>query len=117
MNLLADESVDGPIVERLRQDLHQVICIAESSPSLPDDQVLKLANDSGALLLTADKDFGELVYRMGRIHAGVVLARLAGLPPAAKAEMVAQVVRHHATELVGAFSVISPGSVRIRRRP
>jgi hypothetical protein len=44
-----------------------------------------------------------------------VLIRLAGLPPATKAETVAQVLQDRATELPGAFSVISPGAVRIRK--
>jgi len=55
MNLLADESVDRPIVERLRLEGHAIAYIAELSPSHPDDDVLRQANDSGALLVTADK--------------------------------------------------------------
>ncbi len=117
MNLLADESVDRPIVERLRQEGHVVAYVAEFSPGITDDEVLQVANNSGALLLTADKDFGELVYRQGRVHAGVILLRLAGLPSAAKPNIVADVCRDHAPELAGAFTVVSPGMVRIRRGP
>ena len=115
MILLADESVDRPIVERLRQDGHDTTYIAEPAPSISDDQVLQEANNRGALLLTEDKDFGELVYRLGRVYAGVVLIRLAGLPPGAKADIVAKVLQDHAGELQGAFTVISPGAVRIRK--
>ena len=73
------------------------------------------ANRSGALLVTADRDFGELVFRLGRIHAGVVLIRLAGLSPEAKAETVSRVFDTRTDELLSAFSVVSPGRVRIRR--
>ena len=114
MNLLADESVDGPIVEHLRQQGHEVVYVAELSPSMSDDQVLQYANERNALLVTADKDFGELVFRLGKAHRGVVLLRLSGLPTAVKAETVARVFRDHATELAGAFSVVSSGAVRIR---
>ena len=114
MNLFADESVDRPVVERLRQEGHDVAYVAELSPSITDDEVLQQANDQGALLLTADKDFGELVFRQGRIHSGVVLLRLSGLLNATKADLVAEVFRAHAAELTGAFAVISPGAVRIR---
>lgn len=79
MNFLADEGVERQIVDRLRSTGHDVHYTAESSPASSDDELLRLANDRGALLLTADKDFGELVFRMRRIHAGVVLLRLAGL--------------------------------------
>ncbi len=115
MILLADESVDSPIVERLRQDGHDVTYIAELAPSISDEQVLQEANARNAVLLTEDKDFGELVYRLGRVHAGIVLIRLAGLPAAVKADTVAKLLQDHAAELQGAFSVISPGAVRIRK--
>jgi predicted nuclease of predicted toxin-antitoxin system len=115
MMLLADESVDRPIVERLRSDGHDTVYVAELSPRITDDEVLQEANNRNALLLTEDKDFGELVYRLGRAHSGVVLIRLAGLPPLSKADIVAKAFQDHATELPGAFSVISPGAMRIRK--
>ena len=115
MNLVADESVEREVVERLRADGHDVVYVAELAPGNTDDDVLDEANARGALLVTADKDFGELVYRLGRVHGGVVLARLAGLSPSAKADAVSQVFRDHAAELAGAFCVVAPGVVRIRR--
>jgi predicted nuclease of predicted toxin-antitoxin system len=114
MNLLADESVERPIVERLRQDGHDVVYVAELSPSIRDDEILQQANDRNALLITGDKDFGELVFLQGRVHAGVVLLRLSGLPNATKADMTSEVLRDRAAELPRAFSVIAPGVVRIR---
>ena len=89
MNLLADEGIDRAVVERLRQAGHTVAWIAELSPSISDDAVLQQANDLNALLITADKDFGELIHRQRRIHAGVLLLRLAGVPNTAKADAVA----------------------------
>lgn len=115
MILVADESVDRPIVERLRQDGHDTTYVAELAPSISDEDVLKEANRRSALLLTEDKDFGELVYRLGRVHAGIVLVRLVGLPLGVKADIVAKVLRDHADELQSAFAVISPGVVRIRK--
>jgi predicted nuclease of predicted toxin-antitoxin system len=117
VNLLADESVEGQVVERLRQDGHDVIYVAELAPSIVDEEVLHQANARGAVLVTADKDFGELVFRQGLVHSGVVLLRLAGLANVTKAEIVSEVCRLRAAELIGAFTVISPGQVRIRRRP
>ncbi len=65
MNLLADEGVDKPIVDKLRQGGHEVAYIAEMSPGIDDDTILRQANDSGALLLTLDKDFGEFGLSSG----------------------------------------------------
>ena len=115
MKFLADESVDEPIVARLRKDGHSVAYVAELSPGISDDEVLTFANSQQAILLTMDKDFGELVFRLGRVHAGVVLARFSGLDASMKAELVSQAIKNHGSELPGAFGVLSPGSLRIRR--
>ena len=115
MNLLVDESVDAPIVEQLRADGHQVDYVAEMSPGVSDEFVLARANSRGALLVTADKDFGELVFRLGQATLGVVLLRLAGLSPRLKAAIVAGALRTHGEEIEHAFSVITPAMVRIRR--
>lgn len=114
MNLLADENIDRGIVARLRADGHQVGWIAELSPSVPDEEVLRQAAAGGAVLVTEDKDFGELVYRRRLAHAGVLLVRLEGLDNPAKAEVVSQAVRDHGADLPGAFAVVSPDSVRVR---
>jgi len=115
VNFLFDESVDRPVAERLRNDGHDVACIWEMAPGISDDVVLDKASRSGALLVTCDKDFGELVFRQGRATGGVVLVRLAGLTNRAKAQVVADVVREHGDALPGAFTVVTPGMVRIRR--
>lgn len=117
MNLLADESVDGPIVTRLRHEGHHVIYVAEMSPGIDDVEVLRQANDQGALLLTADKDFGELVFRQGRVTSGVILIRLAGLSAASKAEVVARLFQDHAADLPKSFCVVTAGGARIRKEP
>ena len=117
MNLVADEGVDRQIVEQLRQEGHDLVYVAELAPSISDDDVLQQANDRNAALLTADKDFGELVFRLNRVAAGVILLRLEGLMPETKAAVVTRAIRDHETELLRAFSVITPGMIRIRPRP
>jgi len=116
MNLLADEGVERQIVESLRQAGHEVPYIAELEPGISDDVILAQANKGQFLLVTLDKDFGELVYRQGLLHTGVIMLRLAGLQPETKTTLVTQVIQQRGPEMVNAFSVISPGSVRIRKQ-
>ena len=117
MNLLADENIDRQIVERLRQDGHDVLYIAEIEPSISDSTVFDQANEKAALLLTGDKDFGEMVFKENRlISDGVVLIRLAGLSPDKKAEIVSEAIRLHETDFPHHFSVIAPGKIRIREK-
>ncbi|NQT34068.1 DUF5615 family PIN-like protein [bacterium] len=114
MRFLADENVDKSIVDWLRRDGYEVVYIAEISPSIPDDEVFEKANKLQAILLTADKDFGELVFRQGIITAGVVLLRLAGLTSAGKTEIVSRAVKLHGDKMKSAFTVITASAVRIR---
>src|SRR6188472_2803523 len=105
MTLLADEGVDRQIVEQLRLDGHDVLYVAEFEPGISDEEVLARANEHKALLLTMDKDFGELVFRQKLIHAGVVLVRLAGLSAASKALTVSQAFSEHSAGMVESFTV------------
>jgi len=115
MNLLADESIDRQIVDRLRLDGHDVFYIAEAEPSINDEQVFDRANAKEALLITADKDFGEIVFRECRLLSdGVVLIRLAGLNPYTKAELVSEAFQKRGLEFPKRFCVISPGNIRLR---
>lgn len=116
MIFLADESVDFPIVEFLREKKHVVFSIGEMQPGLSDNAVLTLANRKKALLLTADKDFGELIFRQGRISQGIVLIRLFGLTPETKSQIVASAIHEHAAKIKNAFSVITPNITRIRQK-
>jgi predicted nuclease of predicted toxin-antitoxin system len=76
-----------------------------------------LARKSNALLLTADKDFGELVFRQARLHSGVLLIRLAGVATLLKARIVVAAIQEHTEELLGSFSVLEMDRLRIRHSP
>ena len=62
MRLLADESCDFSVVRALRGAGHDVIAVAELFPSLDDSLILDLALREQRVLLTEDKDFGQLAY-------------------------------------------------------
>ena len=115
MTFVADESVDKPIVDRLRSDGDEVHFIGESDPGLSDESVLSLSNFKKALLNTADKDFDELLFRQRRVTAWGILIRLSGLPAEQKGRLVSDAIRMHSDEFIAAFSVISGSTTRIRK--
>ena len=117
MKLLADEGVDAPLVRRLRQEGFSVLYVAETLPGMKDLEVIALAQEEGALLLTTDKDFGELAFRRGLAPLGVLLLRLEGLPQEEKAARVLWALREHGQVLPGAFSVLDRERLRVRRLP
>lgn len=116
MKIVADEGVDKPIVSTLRAAGFEVRYIAEEIPGAEDPAVLASAADRDCVLVTNDKDFGELVFRRQLSSAGIVLIRLQGLSSLSKGQIVADAFRTHGHEMRDAFTVISPGIVRIRRR-
>ncbi|MFH1259320.1 MAG: DUF5615 family PIN-like protein [Elusimicrobiota bacterium] len=116
MKFIADENVDKPIVDRIRKEGHEVIYVAEVLPNISDDEVIRLVNRESAVLITADKDFGELVFRMGRVVYGVVLVRLSGLPLIEKAEIVLKAIVKYADQLMHSFAVITQDGIRIRKQ-
>jgi len=75
MKLLADECCDTGLVQKLRELGHDVLYIAESGSGSSDEQVLNQAFAEERILITEDKDFGELVYRLKRNVFGVILLR------------------------------------------
>lgn len=116
MIFFCDEGVDREIVARLRFDGFETHHIAETLPGAPDEVVLQQANALGALLVTMDKDFGELVFRLRMVTTGILLVRLHGFTPQERSEIVSTTVAAHVDELRGAFSVLSPTKLRIRPR-
>jgi predicted nuclease of predicted toxin-antitoxin system len=115
MKFVADENLDRSVIRKLREAGHEVISVAEMEPGIPDDVVLATANSHAAMLITEDKDFGELVFRRSLVHQGVILLRLAGLPVTAKAELLVETLATHEHELTGAFAVVTKRTIRIRR--
>ncbi len=114
MRFLADEGVDKPIVDALREAGHQVWYIAEMEPGLSDTEVLTIASQIDALLLTADKDFGTLIFQMQQFTKGVILLRLIGLPLEDKAPRVLWAIKNYGHKMPRAFTVITPQAIRIR---
>ena len=116
MKFLCDADVDAPLVQCLRDEGHEVSYVAEIRPDSADDEVLATANAHGAVLITRDKGFGQLVFRQRLVSHGVLLIRLAGLPMSQRKDLLVEAVRLHGHEFPAAFSVLTPSGLRIRRR-
>ena len=92
--IIADECAEYEIIELLRQQGIPVISIMESNSGVKDIDVLKIAVEHEALLLTEDKDFGELVFRLNLTHHGILLLRFSnGFNPEIKAQSVLKTIQ------------------------
>ena len=114
MRFLADENVTRLVIERLRDGGHDVISIAETRSGAADEDVLNTANVDGRILITEDRDFGEMVIRQRLGLHGVILLELDRFSNAMEADTVTGVVAAHADRLFGNLVVIEPGRIRVR---
>jgi predicted nuclease of predicted toxin-antitoxin system len=115
MRLVADENIDRPIIDSLRGSGFEVVAIAEVARGSDDEAVLSRSVAEAGILLTSDKDFGDLVFRQHKVSSGVVLIRLSGLSPKARALLVTEAFRNHFTLFPANFTVIEHAGVRVRR--
>lgn len=92
---------------------HDVISIFHMDRGAPDVVVQARALADDRVLVTNDKDFGEMIFRAGRAHRGVILLRLVDERVAAKIQVLQQLLQQHADQLVGNFVVASEESARI----
>ena len=113
MRFLADESCDFAVVRGLRAAGHDVIAISETSPGATDEVVIDLSVRETRILLTEDKDFGQLVYASARMSVGVVLIRFPTTQREALCRTIVDLVSERGEGLAGRFVVVQPGRIRI----
>jgi len=116
MRLLADENFPLRSVHRLREAGHDVEAIIEDSPGAKDWEVLARAANEHRIVLTFDRDYGELIYRWRlSVPPGVVYFRFAPATPEEPAEHLLKLVAITGLSLEGKFTVVERG--RVRQRP
>lgn len=114
MKFLADECCDTGLVDALRAKGHDVLFVMETLRGASDEIVLSRAFDENRILITEDKDFGELVYRLRRPARGVLLLRFDVQERTTKTPRLIEFLEHEARRLPGAFVVLEADKVRIR---
>jgi predicted nuclease of predicted toxin-antitoxin system len=117
MRILANENFPREAVETLRARGHDVLWARTDSPGSPDSRVVDRAASERRILITFDKDFGELAFRRGLFSpAGIILFRIKAPSPALAAQ-VAVAVLEGRTDWAGHFSVIEEGRIRMTPLP
>ena len=115
MRFLADESCDAGMVRALQGTGHDVLSVAEAHQGADDDRVIELSVVGGRILITEDKDFGQLVHAAGHGHVGIILLRYPFQTRHHIADQLVALVQDRGQVLSQAFVVIEPGKIRILR--
>ncbi|MGD2084679.1 MAG: DUF5615 family PIN-like protein [Candidatus Aminicenantes bacterium] len=112
MKLLADVNVEKPIVDFLAGIDLDVIWIPDYNCMLPDEELLNMANSQDRVLITNDKDFGELVFRQNKITAGIVLIRMKGYNSEEKVVVIEKLFKNFPEKIYNHFVVVAKNKMR-----
>ena len=115
MNFFADEGLDVPLVQALREAGFVLTHALETMRGTDDETILSTAVKLEAILITKDKDFGEMVIRNKGRCKGVVLIRIDDLSSGRNSEHVVGLLSRYAGELPNNFTVIQEDKIRIRK--
>ena len=117
MRWIVDENVSGTVIHTLRDRGHDVLSVKESLRGVGDPHILARAQAEHRVLVTNDKDFGELAFRCGLpASSGIVLFRLSGADPESDNRRVLQVLESSG-DWTGHFAVVTDDRVRLRPLP
>lgn len=111
---MVDESTGAAVVKQLRDLGHDVFSVAEAMPQAKDVDILERAAQERRIVLTNDKDFGELAFRSGQAHHGIVLFRLRDEGTGHRVHMLRLLLNQHAGQLENHFVVVTENGIRIR---
>jgi predicted nuclease of predicted toxin-antitoxin system len=117
MRWIVNENVAGMVIRSLRDRGHDVLSVKETMRGAGDPEILARAQAEERIVVTHDKDFGELAFRYGLpARSGVVLFRLSGAGPESDARRILEVLETD-VDWTGHFAVVTDDRIRIRPLP
>ena len=116
MRFLVDECTGPAVAEWLRGVHHDVFSVFEQGRGMDDDEIIRRALTENRVLVTNDKDFGEMVYRDRHPHRGIVLLRLENERAENKIAVMQRLLKNHADRLADQFVVVTETTVRFARQ-
>jgi predicted nuclease of predicted toxin-antitoxin system len=117
MRFLANESFPLKAVEALQEQGHDVLWVRTDCPGITDEEVLFRAQTDDRILLTFDKDFGELAFRSGlSASSGIILFRISPQSPSFVARIASAAIASR-SDWTGHFSVVEESRIRMTPLP
>lgn len=115
INFLIDVGVSKKVENYLDEEGFNVKAVRDVDPSMTDSEIIKLAFKEDRIIITMDKDFGELVYHSSMDHSGIILLRLEDATSQEKLKITKEILAKYSDKLKDHFSVYQRGKFRIRK--
>ncbi|MCP4702324.1 MAG: hypothetical protein GY862_36510 [Gammaproteobacteria bacterium] len=115
MKFLTDVGVGRQVETWLQQQGYDCKAVRDLNSSMADRDIIRLAFEEQRIVVTMDKDFGELVYHSGMEHRGVLLLRLDDATGPEKVQVMTQIIEHYGDQLTDCFCVFQGERLRIRK--
>ena len=109
LKFLVDVGVSRKVEEWLLRNQYDIKAVRDINPKMEDDEILKLAVSENRMVVTMDRDFGELVYNSGLPHSGVLLLRLEEAGSDEKVKTIAKILATYSHQLSNNFCVFEHG--------
>ena len=116
MRFLVDECTGPAVAEWLRNHNHEVFSVFEEARGMDDDDIIRKSHEENWILITNDKDFGDKVYRDGRLHRGVILLRLEDERSQSKIQVLSRLLMIYSDRLPNTFVVVTENQIRFAKR-
>jgi predicted nuclease of predicted toxin-antitoxin system len=113
MRFIVDECTGSNLAEFLKQKDHEVISVFDDLRGVTDDFILEKCFSENYILITSDKDFGEMVFRMSHKHKGIILIRCSPNNFQTRIEVLSKLLDNYKLNIENNFVVVTNTKVRI----
>ena len=115
MRFLVDECTGPRVASWLLEEGHEVFSVHEEAKGSDDVAIINIANEQDYIIITNDKDFGELAFKDNKHHKGIILLRLSDERSQNKIQVLGEILEKYSQDLHSNFVVATEDSVRIIR--
>ncbi|OGL41455.1 MAG: hypothetical protein A3C43_07005 [Candidatus Schekmanbacteria bacterium RIFCSPHIGHO2_02_FULL_38_11] len=112
IKFIADVNIEKPIVDYLLENGYNVKWVADYDCKMNDEGLIKIANTEKRIIITNDKDFGELIFLQKKVSIGVILLRVKGQISQEKVKLIGKLLRDYSNKLLNHFVVITKKRIR-----
>ncbi|MBW1780677.1 MAG: DUF5615 family PIN-like protein [Deltaproteobacteria bacterium] len=117
LKFLVDVGVGKGIEEYLNEKGYDTKAVRDIDPGMEDEEIIRIAVTENRMIITMDKDFGELVYHSSTEHSGVLFLRLEDATGTEKLQVVKHILNNYANRIRNCFCVFQKDKFRIRKIP